>query len=193
MELNDKDYTLFVDFWRNLPRDSGNILPYRLAVNPSLIKRLLPYLFIFRAKAEMVLEVRLSGTALDTLSEQPMTGRNYLDLCPESEKALYWHTLRLIREQPCGLMIVRDVMFPGGKINRLKSINFPMLDSDGLPTFVLGVTGSMRPSEMVHTNPSADRVSSALLKMEVINIGAGAPEILASGVDGIKGRLGSLS
>lgn len=193
MTLTDKDYSLFSDYWHSLPRDQSSLLPKRSVMNPALITRLLPFVFMLHAKADMVLDVRLSGTALDAISMQPMTGRNYMDICPPNEKEMYWHTMKLVREQPCGLMILRDVMFRDGRVFRLRSLNFPMLDEEGEAVFLLGLMASERMQHRFDDAPAGESVSSALLKLEAIDIGNGMPAILQGVPDDIDERLRSIT
>lgn len=177
MQLTEKDYSRFCVYWHQLPREKGQLLPARAAFNPTDMKTLLPFIFVLHAKAEMNLEVSLSGTALDVISLEPLTGKNYLDVCPPGELAMYWESLRVVREHPCGLTIVRDVKFRDGKGYRLKSITFPMLDASGYPSRILGLMASERAPRMDGKSPKGARISSNILAMDAIDVGAAIPPL----------------
>jgi hypothetical protein len=175
MRLEDADYNAFCDYWHQLPRAKGQLLPAKSALKPAEIKKMLPFIFILQAKENMMLEVRLTGTALDMLAVESLTGKNYLDICPPSEKEIYWEATCLMREHPCGFVALRDITFSNGKGYRLKSIVFPMLDQCDAPNFMLGLTMPNRFPEGDIDWTEEAAISSKLLEMEVVDIGAGIP------------------
>lgn len=174
MSLSQNDYITFLQYWKNLQEQSCALMPDRQLFRPAEIAILLPYIFMLEVKEPDILEVRIAGTALDSLSVEPMTGRNYLDVCPPHEREQYWGVMQLMIAHACGSMLTREVLFRDGQSYKMKSMKFPLLDEKGGRQFIAGLLGMDHPPHEVQ-RPSGGVAKSTIIDQYFIDGGYGIP------------------
>ncbi len=168
------DFDRLTSYWRGLQAQAGGAVPSRVQFNPADVKRLLPFIFILERKGPGVMHVRLCGTALDDLSGFTITGRNYLDVCPDEHRQLYETLTHVVLAVPCGMKLDREVTYENGRMLPLTSLLLPLADSSGLARYVIGM---MKPARVLQKidlyNGKAQKAE--LHNVTYIDIGCGLP------------------
>lgn len=173
--INNADFDQFSAYWRLLQAEAEGPLPMRSQFDPSKILTLLPYVYLLEHKSREEMIVRLVGTALDEISAVSITGRNYFDVCPPEDIALYIEINDNLHALPCANLVVRDITYENGKSYRLSSMGFPMVNEEGMLTYTIGL---MLPNRQFNSDEMDDGgVSySVLHDLTYIDIGFGLPE-----------------
>lgn len=168
------DFDRLTSYWRGLQARAGGAMPTRVQFNPADVTRLLPFIFILERKGPGVINVRLCGTALDDLSGVAITGRNYLDVCPDEHRQIYETLTHLILAVPCGMKFDREVTYENSRILSLTSLVLPLADSNGLARYVIGM---MKPARVLKITDlyNGKALKAELRNVTYIDIGFGLP------------------
>lgn len=161
-------------YWEHL-RDAVGGVPARLSLDPVGIRELLPFIFLVERRSHTDLYVRLSGTAIDSLSPVPMTGANYLDLCPAENRAFVADSAKAVCTHPCGHKLKRVVTFEDGTSHEVTTAALPMTDRDGNCSYLLGVMVS-RTDHLSALSKIAGNLDVKLMESEFFDIGFGVPQ-----------------
>lgn len=169
------NFDQFTAYWKSLQAAVDGHLPAWSKFDPSKITAQLPYVYVLEHRSPKEMLVRLMGTALDEISGVPITGLNYLEVCPPDDATLYIEITKHVRAQPCASMVVRDVTFESGKNYTLSSLGFPMTDDHGVPTYSVGL---MLPNRQIKSDDmdNGGVAQSILRSLIYIDIGFGVPE-----------------
>lgn len=161
-------------YWHRLKEDEGGI-PRRSSLNPVAIRDLLPFIFLLERRAPDDLLVRLSGTALDAISPMPMTGANYLDLCPDETRPMIQSMAEKVVTHPCGHRFKREATFHNGKSHEITTLSLPMTSEAGECRYMVGVSASK--TDLMPTNIEPGRyVAVKILQSEFVDLGYGVPD-----------------
>ena len=174
--FDDVMYDEFSAYWHSMSREDGHLVPSRKSVKPTEIKSILPHVFMSEIVGHMDVRVRLTGTFLDMISANRLTGMNYLDVCPEEERTIYWQLAQVITSLPCGHWMIRDVTFVDGKGFRLKQLIYPLRNRHGESNMVFGIMGTSRNAEVDGLKPMSV-IKSTILESKFLDVGAGIPEL----------------
>ncbi len=162
-------------YWRRLQKEEGGI-PRRSSLNPVAIRDLLPFIFLLERRAPDDLLVRLAGTALDAISPMPMTGANYLDLCPEETRPMVSDMVTAVVTHPCGHRFKREATFHNGKSHQITTLSLPMTSEDGECRYMVGVSASK--TDLLPSNIEPGRyVAVKILQSEFVDLGFGIPDM----------------
>lgn len=168
----------FYDFWLSLPRESGQIVPARRSLNPVDFKPLLPFFFLSEWKSETEIINKITGTKLDEKLGSNLTGFNVLKNYTKNKLEFYQHYWSTIKDQPCGAFLIRNVMFPNGKVFQMHDIHLPLNNKKGETVYFCGINES---KEGFHSEDEKRLFEllnkSQIVKMELFDIGAGLPKI----------------
>lgn len=161
----------FARYWLSLDKDG--LIPRRQDFAPEQIQNLLPNMIIHEIVSPTELKMKLVGTAIVEAFGQEMTGRNYLDFVEEERRASASQAIRLVCEQPCGMLVRVKVLSKTGMALTRETVAFPMRDDDGAAKFVYfcstphARTGSSRETEETLVDEITER--------RYLDIGAGVP------------------
>ncbi|MFC4347169.1 PAS domain-containing protein [Kordiimonas lipolytica] len=166
-------FEVMLAYWLRLKEEAGGV-PKRSSLNPVLIRDILPHVFLIEQQGPENLLVRLSGTALDAISPMPMTGANYLDLCPPETRSFVWDTAAAVVNHPCGHRFKREATFQNGKAHEITTLSLPMVSEDGDCRYMVGVSASK--TDLMPANLQPGRyVSVKILHSEFVDVGFGVP------------------
>lgn len=174
--FQEEMYDEFSAYWRNMPREGGHLLPSRKSIKPTEIKSILPHVFMSEIVGHMDVRVRLTGTFLDMISANSLTGMNYLDVCPESERPMYWQLTKMITGHPCAHWMIRDVTFVDGKGFRLTQLTYPLRNRRGESNVTFGIMGTSRNVE-VDGRKEVGFIRSTIIESRFVDVGAGLPAL----------------
>jgi len=150
------------------------VVPQRRAFNPMKIHRYLQHVYIGELKSDEILEVRLSGTAIDEAAGFSLKGGNYLDICPPEEHSFFIDISKAVVGWPCGMTMTRSVTLKNGRVHQLQSLSFPLADREGVPRYIVGVANVAK--DIAHGGyPQPETVISEIKEFKFIDIGAGTP------------------
>ncbi len=164
----------FTDYWHSLPKVEGTLMPSRDSLQPNKIKALLPHVFMSELTGDRQVVIRLTGTVLDMISAQNLTGMNYLDICPEDERDQYWDISKNVAYQPCAHWMVRDVTFVDGKGFRLEGVTYPMVARDPKNRMLIGIMGANRNTDF-DGRTGVGFIRSKIRESKFLDLGAGLP------------------
>ncbi|WP_286828776.1 MULTISPECIES: PAS domain-containing protein [Kordiimonas] len=161
-------------YWLRLKEEEGGV-PRRSNLNPVAIRDLLPFVFLMERRAPDDLLVRLSGTALDAISPMPMTGANYLDLCPDETRDMVADMVTTVLTTPCGHRFKREATFQNGKSHEITTLSLPMTSEQGECRYIVGVSASK--TDLMPTNIQPGKyVAVKVLQSEFVDLGYGLPD-----------------
>lgn len=162
-------------YWRGLQARADGAVPTRASFNPAEIVPLLPHIFLLERKSDSHLEIRICGTALDELTGVPVSGLNYLDVCPPDQSRIFKRVMHQVLAVPCGARLEREVTFKSGRSFVFRSQGFPLADADGIPRYYAGLLKSLRPMtfEDMKNGPI---IGSVFQKLDYIDLGFGIPQ-----------------
>jgi len=177
--------TSFQQYWNELleeARANSDLghktcpIPKRQSFNPMKIHRYLQHVYIGELKSDELLEVRLSGTAIDEAAGFSLKGGNYLDICPPSEHKFYVAICKAVVGWPCGMKMVRSITLKDGRVHQFTSLSFPLADRDGVPRYIVGMANIAK--DISHGSfPHPDSVTSQINDFKFLDVGAGMPPL----------------
>lgn len=161
-------------YWHGLKARADGQLPKRSLFNPADIVPLLPNIYLLeRINADQV-DIRLCGTALDEITGVPLTGLNYLAICPPEDKPIYREVVHNMLAIPCGAVLEREVTFENGKIFHVRSQVFPLADPNGIPRFSIGLMVPLAVMTVADTK-NGPVLKSVLRRLDYVDLGFGMP------------------
>lgn len=167
-------FEALIAYWLRLRDDAGGV-PSRTALDPIAIKDLLPFVFLVERRDPTDLHVRLSGTALDAVTPEPMTGLNYLDLCPAHLRAFLQESATAVCDQPCGHRYKRRVTRAETGTHEVTTLALPMTDRHGEMRYLLGMM-SAKAEVLVDRKPPAGDLLVDVLSADFVDLGFGVPD-----------------
>ena len=166
----------FLDYWHDLPRGGGSVLPARSAIKPTNLHDMLPRLALLKRLDRYNVTASMMLTEYDSQWRGPMVGMNAFDLTPanmrENTAALYSAVL----DQPAAALIRETIMRKNGKPADVASLYLPLANSMGTPTYIVGCT-------VYEKRPTYESINDRLIldhqrvrNIEFLDIGAGQPQ-----------------
>lgn len=118
----------FHDYWWSLHRpDAARSVPLRSAVDPACIKPVLPYILLHELAQPGKSMLRLVGTAITERLDFDPTGHDYLDYVSDARKSEAYDTLSRTAHHPCGMRVVMETRYRGGKRTVAESLGYPLV------------------------------------------------------------------
>jgi len=179
-----KAIVAFKSYWRELldacqddtlPAAGRCSVPQRRSFNPMKIHACLPHVYITELISDTMIEVRLSGTAIDENAGQSLKGSNFLDMCGPAERPFHVAICHALTSCPCGVEMTRRVTLRDGRVNEYKSVSFPLADKEGAPRFIVGIANIAEHISFVERFEKAQQIHSAIKDFNFIDIGVGVP------------------
>lgn len=162
--LDDPGLTALLDYWCVLRRQAGGQVPRRRAVDPTVVRKLLPQIEIWRRMADGRLRCCLSGTAIRNEIGRECTGLYLDELLPEA--ALPGRAVLFRRALETGRPVAYrcPIPVPGREHKATTRLLLPLLDDAGEATILISM------------------IAFRLLPLGVLAIDLSAPpEVLAAG------------
>ena len=124
-------------FWKNLDRVEGSILPAKSSIHPKNLVGKLERVAIFEYFGPTKAMVRISGTALDKFLGRNVTGENMFDYFDEGNIKRYQKVNEELIHGSNGVISLRKINSPKAKSEMtLRSIGLPLNDKDGISRFI---------------------------------------------------------
>lgn len=163
----------FAECWHGLPKDG--LLPSRNDFDPMEIAKMLPGVCLYEVICSSRIKIRLAGTGVTAIYGREITGGNFLDLWPADLRTTAGRVLRVMLEQPCGLVATLAGRTGSGAEIPNVSVGFPILDRAGQASMLLFHTSNM---EIPHLHDPDDDpiVNLELTRRHFVDIGAGRPD-----------------
>ncbi|MEX2629437.1 MAG: PAS domain-containing protein [Tistlia sp.] len=128
----------FLAYW--LGKLEGGCMPWKSAIDPAEMPRLLPDLVLYERRAPDDFHIRLAGTAVVRRVGVNPTGNNVLDLLHSGSRATLRAALNRILDEPCGHVArVRD-QYPSGREAIVEVLRLPLRAEEGEPRFIISST-----------------------------------------------------
>ncbi|MCJ9427508.1 PAS domain-containing protein [Kordiimonas marina] len=169
------EFTPFLACWQALPRSRHPFLPARSDCTPARLGPFLPNIGIGLHQGPGKMEVLYYGSVLEQVSGLKVTGMNYYDLLPEVFRSPLMKFHHLLFSTPCGAYIADFVKTEAGNQYLYESLQFPLTDDKGTPTYLL-LYGLGRKPFTDKTDRNIEGIGRRAIKeMHYLDIGAGAP------------------
>lgn len=165
-----------IGFWYRLPRPEGQVCPKRSDFSSALMNGTLPEVFLSEWNGDQDLIIVQSGTILDRLIGEDITGGNVFDLTPAPLRAaerLYYEALR---DTPCAGMLTRSAPNRQDKHTIYRTIQLPLLDPFGDVCYFVGTGAVLDAAQVVAENGNAGVGGMELVERHFFDIGAGLPD-----------------
>ncbi|MBT4486784.1 MAG: PAS domain-containing protein, partial [Rhodospirillaceae bacterium] len=160
--------------WRSW-RAEG-VLPRRASMRIEDIKALLPGIAILELNSPDELVFRLAGTMMSETLGFELTGANYLDFAPPSDKAN--RAARAMRQgqQPCGAHFILPMPFSSGRVVMSEVLSLPILpNEDGRAMQLITMNSALEDTKAKLPTAHSKRFAMAD-EFRFVDIGAGTPE-----------------
>lgn len=149
-------------------------MPSAADVSPRALVELLPYIRYLSWEEDGALVVRIYGSALAAATGLDLTGHNIFGL-GHREVNTDIARLRMLHEQPCGIVIIRDIFDSAGKSFPCEFMTLPIAPGeDGKPRII----GTVAPAERIEswkTDVAFDRIFK-LRRAVYFDTGHGVPD-----------------
>ncbi|GHF23539.1 hypothetical protein GCM10017044_17600 [Kordiimonas sediminis] len=166
-----------MEYWRALPRQTGSVIPNRLAFHPKHFTHIMPRLSLLKRVDDDQLMFGVVATSVEELWAHPVTGINAYDLAAPKMQQNLSRFCDAILDQPSGAFVKETVANEHGQLNQVNSLYLPMNDKDGIPNYILGCTLAEKPGNKV---PLSDRFvldHNKIRGIKFLDIGCGTPAV----------------
>lgn len=167
--------TLLLDLWRSLPRDAGNLLPRRADMSIAMVAPVLPNCWQMRWYGGERYVLEFMGERLTGTWGRDMSGSDIFALVTDGEAAQMRAMISPIFAQPCGLSVSRRISKGEGGEYELANWSVPMLDGDGAPTVVFGMSRITRHQQETPYSGKLMFRGSRISEARYIDLGHGTP------------------
>tara|TARA_R110000824_G_scaffold118960_14_gene271930 strand:- start:49784 stop:50458 length:675 start_codon:yes stop_codon:yes gene_type:complete len=154
------------------------LMPGSDNIDPRQLVELMPYFRMLRWDGENELTMRIYGSALVEATGFDLTGFNIFPPGDYAGKANDIARLKMMHEQPCGLLMHRDVTGIDGVARLCEFINFPMEGTDDGRKRIVGTIVPCAPIDEADLDFTL-KVPLTVRRAAFIDIGYGLP----AGVD----------
>lgn len=165
-----------VNFWYDLPRTKGHVCPKRSDFSSALMNGTLPEVFLSEWNGDKDLIIVQSGTVLDRLIGEDLTGRNLFDMIPAPFRAPEHRYYEALRDTPCAGMLTRSAPNHQNKHTIYRTIQLPLLDPFGEVCYFVGTGAVLDAAQIIAEGGKIDVDEMELVERHFFDIGAGVPE-----------------
>jgi len=165
----------FLDYWHELPRENGAVLPSRSALEPSCLHEMLPRIALLKRLDRYDVTVSMMGTEQDSQWRGPMVGMNAFDLTAPNMRENTAELYSAVLDQPAAAIMRETILKKDGKPADVASLYLPLADRYGCPTYIVGCT-------VYEKRPTYNSINDRLVldhqrvrNVEFLDIGAGQP------------------
>jgi hypothetical protein len=163
----------FYSWWLNAR--GGRPMPAADDVDPRALVELLPYLRYLGWEDEERLVFRIYGSALVEAGGIDLTGYDVFNSFDPVQRKADQKRLRLLHEQPCGIVMIRDIPDRTGRIYPCEFLTLPIAPGEDGKNRVIGtVVPATRMAEW-NVDVVLDRTLT-LRQFAFLDIGFGTPE-----------------
>jgi hypothetical protein len=165
-----------VAFWSRLPRPQGQACPKRADFSSAKVNGMLPEMFLSEWNGDKNLIIVQSGTVLDRLIGEDITGSNLFDMIPFAFRAAEHRYYEALRDTPCAGMLTRSAPNHQNKHTIYRTIQLPLLDPFGKVCYFVGTGMVLDEAQIVAEGGEIDLNEMQLVERHFFDIGAGLPE-----------------
>ena len=155
-----------------------DLLPRRDALKPSLLKAVLPNIFILEYLNPMTLKFRLVGDRLTEMLGIQLTGLNCFDLVPAEQRPVRIARLKACAAKPCGVRYLQPATLTIIQAILIETVILPIRPNRPGPLQFIGAADMVQRLESTKENfiphhHTYDRVAE---DVAFLDIGCGIPE-----------------
>ncbi|MCZ4279691.1 PAS domain-containing protein [Kiloniella laminariae] len=177
-EIRNPRNQIFYDYWRNLPRVEGELLPRKSSFLPEDIPSILPNIIVYELQDKDQIMIRLQGTAINQRFGHDMTGANYLDYVEPDRREKAASAFWLMAEQPCGIIAILDHALSSGRSITVESIGFPLINDFGPNPIIIYQSNEIEREEW-RNRPENEKLKLIFVQeRHLIDLGTGTPQFV---------------
>ena len=147
-------------------------LPALAKVRPEDIGAALPCMLVFEPVAREHVSIRLAGTQFTDLLGREITGENFIDLAPPTQREMRMAHFESYQSHPCGARRSADMVRASGFPISVAGIVLPVAVPDNRVRMYAAFDFSHAAEDLV-TNPLSEIPAAS--EIDFIDIGFGAP------------------
>lgn len=168
-------YAGFIDllkYYETLCDSSAGGIPTKVAVRPSSIMHLLPYISMTEKIDERHMLIRLTGTALDSTFATNLTGKNVFDYYQERDIKLFEEFYSQISDGPYGGFSLVNMKVDKVMLRNCASLYLPLASTDGETRFFLNMSyiEPLDPSLMEDVEAMSEQSIAKVKAVKVFNL-----------------------
>ena len=164
-----------VKFWSGLPCPPGQLCPKRADFSSAQVNGTLPELFLSEWENDQDLIIVQTGTVLDRLIGEDLTGTNVFEMTPAPLRDAERRYYKALRDTPCAGMLTRSAPNRLDKHFFYRTVQLPLLDPFGNVRYFVG-TGTVLDEQELARELGRDRFDATeLVERHFFDIGAGLP------------------
>jgi len=150
------------------------LVPLKDRIDPSEMRRVLPFIMIMDVSEPDAPMVRLAGTALRPRYGQEITGTDWSKFTMPENRPRMRAIITMLTSQPCGLYYRFKASADGDIMREAETVALPLLTQEaGPPSMMIGLTRDIALRGIA--GPGLDAARLDALVAEFIDIGAGIP------------------
>jgi len=165
-----------VNFWTSLPCPEGQACPKRADFSSAKVNGMLPEIFLSEWDGDQDLIIVQTGTILDRLIGEDLTGSNLFEMTPAPLRGAERRYYEALRDTPCAGMLTRSAPNRLDKHFFYRTIQLPLLDPFGDVCYFVGTGTVLDEAQIVAERGKIDLDESILVERHFFDIGAGLPE-----------------
>lgn len=151
--------------------------PRRGDFSSALMNGTLPEVFLSEWNGDKDLVIVQSGTVLDRLIGEDLTGSNLFDMIPAPFRAAEHRYYEALRNTPCAGMLTRSAPNHQNKHTIYRTIQLPLLDPFGDVCYFVGTGAVMDKAQIIAEGGEIDTNEMQLVERHFFDIGAGVPDV----------------
>jgi hypothetical protein len=149
-------------------------MPDAADVSPRALVELLPYIRYLSWEEDGALVFRIYGSALAGAAGLDLTGHNIF-VQGHAEVGTDRARLRMLHEQPCGIVIIRDIFDSAGKSYPCEFMTLPIAPGEDGKARIIGTVAPAERIESWQTDVAFDRIFK-LRRAVYFDTGHGVPD-----------------
>ncbi len=166
-----------LDYWHSLPRDLHTTMPTRAALQPHVLRDILPRIALMKRLDRYEILTTIVGTDSQMQWLTPVAGMNAFDFTSPGMRENTARLYEAILEQPTGVVVNEYQTTKNRAHRKITSLYLPLTDRNGFPIYIMGCSICDNRS---HKYTACERLtlnSEKISDIEFIDIGTGLPTI----------------
>lgn len=165
-----------IEFWSRLPRPDGQVCPRHSDFSSAQVNGTLPEIFVSEWITDEDLIVIQTGTVLDRLIGEDITGLNIFARTEPSIREEEYIYYRKLRDTPCAGKLTRSAPHENGSHLYYRTIQLPLLDPYGNVRYFVGTGAILNDDRELKDLGLLNLGALELVERHFFDIGAGLPE-----------------
>lgn len=164
-----------IKFWSGLPCPEGQVCPKRSDFSSSQVNGTLPEVFLTEWQNADDLTIVQTGTVLDRMIGEDLTGTNVFEMTPEPLREAERDYYKALRDTPCAGMLTRSAPNRKGQHFYYRTLQLPLLDPFGNVRYFVGTGTVLEEGQIKLEFGNALFGDTELVERHFFDIGGGLP------------------